>query len=148
MYNVIIRMVGNESDAQELLQETFIKVFAKLEQFQGEGHPGGWIKRIAVTTTINFLNRRKVTYDLKDQHAAIPEASDEDEPLVSAAQIHQAIKELPPSARVIVSLHLLEEYRHTEIAEMLEISASTSRSQYLRGKQLLREKLNAWMTST
>lgn len=141
-------MVGNADDAQELLQQTFIKVFRKLDQFEGEGHPGGWIKRIAITTTLNHLNRRKVTYDLEDHHASIPAEDCEQESRVSAAKIHEAIKTLPENARVVFTLHLLEGYRHTEIAEMLDITASTSRSQYMRAKLLLREKLTSEMSST
>lgn len=148
MYHVILRMVGNADDAHELLQQTFIKVFQKLDQFQGEGHPGGWIKRIAITTTLNHLNRRKHMDDLEDHHMAVPEETQEaDVPRVSAAQIHAAVQELPTSARVVVTLHLLENYRHTEIAELLNISASTSRSQYLRGRQLLQQKLSALIES-
>lgn len=148
MYHVIYRMVGDRDQAHDLLQQTFIKVFEKLEQFNGEGHPGGWIKRIAVTTTLNHLNRRKLNEEIKEHHLPSEMPDLDDSPLVSAAQIHAAIAELPTSARVVVTLHLLENYKHIEIAEMLGITASTSRSQYLRARMLLQEKLTVLMTRT
>lgn len=134
-------MVGDRDQAHDLLQQTFIKVFDKLEQFNGEGHPGGWIKRIAVTTTLNHLNRRKLSEEIQEHHLPEEMPEMEEAPQVSATQIHEAIATLPTSARVVVTLHLLENYRHTEIAEMLGITASTSRSQYLRGRLLLQEKI-------
>lgn len=139
MYNVVYRMLKDHDEAQDCVQEAFIKVFGKISTYEGRSTVGAWIKRIVVNQTLNHIKKRKVIFEelndeFEDEVEEIPVSIDPDD-------IHDAILNLPSSARVIVSLHLIEGLKHREIAEQLNIGESTSRSQYMRGRKLLREKL-------
>jgi RNA polymerase sigma factor (sigma-70 family) len=141
MYNVVIRMSGNEMESKDILQEAFVKVFGKLESFEGKSTLGAWIKRIVINHAINVLKRRIETDNL-DEHGAI-EYEEDDEQIegLDAKDVQHEIKQLPKGAGAIVSLYLIEGYKHREIAEMLGISESTCRSQYVRGRDILRQQL-------
>lgn len=143
MYNVAARMVPYSEDAEDIIQEVFVKVFRKLDSFQGESTLGAWIKRITVNTTLNFIrkNKNKLTTSIEDgldvpyEEAAINPAE------YSMAVIHRAIKQLPERCRVVLSLFLIEGYQHQEIADILNITVSTSKTQYRRGRMLLQQIL-------
>ncbi len=138
MYNVAIRMVRNPTDAEDVLQETFLKVFQQLHQFRGQSTIGAWIKQITVRTALNYLRRKKETVDINLQLHATEEKMEEGDGAYNVKAIHEAIKALPKGCRTIVNLHLVEGYQHKEIAQILRISESTSKSQYHRGKKILR----------
>ena len=144
MYHTIIRMVANPQDAEDLTQELFVKVFKNLDSFKGESTLGAWIKRIAVNTTLNFLrskgNMRFVETTENLNLVSFPENESETQDL-DVKKIHGAIKKLPEGCRVVFNLYLMEGYRHKEIATILEISESTSKTQYRRAKKLIRENL-------
>ena len=139
MYNVAIRMVKQTEDAEDIVQEVFVKVFRSLESFNGESTLGAWIKRITVNTTLNYLRKSKnINWLTVEDGMEIPDFQ-EDKTVVkySMPQIHKAIKQLPEKCRVVVSLFLIEGYQHKEIAQILKITESTSKTQYRRGRQLL-----------
>ncbi len=141
MYNTCIRMVPNQYDAEDIIQESFVKAFNNLHSFRGDSSFGSWLKRIVINQSITFLRKKKQDF-LEVDCLELP--SDEDEDITSGinpTMIHDSIKTLPKKARVVLNLYLLEGYRHKEIAKILNITESTSKSQYLRAKQLLREKL-------
>jgi len=143
MYNVVVRMVNHSEDAEDVIQEVFVKVFRNLHAFQGESTLGAWIKRITVNTTLNFIRKEKrnLSVELADG-IEIPDIVEEiDTAKYSMAKIHYAIKQLPERCRVVLSLYLIEGYQHQEIAQILDITASTSKTQYRRGRQLLQEIL-------
>lgn len=142
MYHTIVRIVPNRSDAEDVTQETFIKVFQKLSTFKGESTLGAWMKKVAVNSALNHLRKQKETMHLDHVQIAM------EEELVnvsrfSMSQIQRAIKQLPERARVVFNLYLLEGYQHDEIAQILSISESTSKSQYRRAKSLLKGYLNS-----
>ena len=144
MYHTVFRMVGNATDAEDVTQEVFAKTFIHLSSFQGESTLGAWIKRIAINTTLNFLRKeRQVKWvDLDDT----PEPSEEFVPMPepdtdNLKRIHEAIKILPEGCRLVFCLYLLEGFQHQEISEILNISESTSKTQYRRAKGLLQEML-------
>ena len=143
MYNVVVRMVKHSEDAEDVIQEVFVKVFRNLHTFQGESTLGAWIKRITVNTTLNFIRKAKRNNEVGlDEGTEIPELIEEiDTARYSMAQIHHAIKQLPERCRVVLSLYLIEGYQHQEIADILGITVSTSKTQYRRGRQLLQEIL-------
>lgn len=145
MYNICLRMLGNETDAEDLLQRSFIDVFSKLHTFRYQSSIGAWIKRITINNCINFLKRNRLfTEEFEPRHASSlqedPRPFEADE--TSLDLIHQAIDQLPDGYRVVFSLYLLEGYDHKEIAEILDISEATSKSQYSRAKKKLRELLD------
>ena len=145
MYNVTVRMVNNSEDASDIIQEVFVKVFRNLSSFQGESTLGAWIKKITVNTTLNFLRKAKKnnTSSWEDgMDMPMEEAIDESQ--YSMTQIHHAIKQLPERCRVTLTLYLIEGYQHQEIASILGITVSTSKTQYRRGRQLLQQILKGY----
>ncbi len=144
MYNVVIRMHPHPMDAEDILQDAFVKVFRNLSSFQGEATLGAWIKKIVINTCLNFLRKKKKLsfVQLEANDAFVEENEGIGAPQINMKKIHHAIKKLPEGCRVIFSLHLLEGYQHKEIAQILDITESTSKSQYHRAKKLLREELS------
>ena len=141
MYNTVIRIIPNEMEAEDVVQEAFIKAFDKLKQYREEASFGAWLKRIMVNTALNTL--RKSTPVFTDLEVVEDTAEEDDwtEPFPNATLIHGAIKELPKGCRVVFTLHLMEGYPQQVVAEMLNISESTVKTQYRRAKLFLREKL-------
>jgi RNA polymerase sigma-70 factor (ECF subfamily) len=142
MFHTILRLTANREDAEDLTQETFVKVFERLDSFRGDSTLGAWIKRIAVNHALNFLRQSKRLYFVAlEFHTALPDEPDIDEEswACDIRQVHEAIKALPDGCRMVFSLHLLEGYRHQDVAEMLGITESTSKTQYMRAKRLIRE---------
>lgn len=143
MYNVSYRITGREEDAEDALQEAFISAFNNLGRYRGDATFGAWLKRIVVNKSINVLKKRR--------HELIPEdeqwdvAEEEQVPEyregLTVDRVKRAIEELPDGYRTVLSLYLLEGYDHQEIAEIMAISESTSKSQLNRAKTKLREKL-------
>ncbi len=139
MFNSLVRMSGNKEIAKDVLQESFIKVFKNLGQFKSNSTLGAWIKKICINTMITELGKPKFQsleeVDLLDESEVKIDFTKEVE------AIHHAIKELPKGSRMVLNLFLLEGMSHEEIAQILQISVSTSKSQYHRAKKILREKL-------
>jgi RNA polymerase sigma-70 factor (ECF subfamily) len=141
MYNLCLRLLNSEPDAEDLLQQSFVDVFSKLDSFRQEASIGAWIRRIVVNNCINFLQKRKLTLEnLDDQLQQLPETEASSLQL-DVDSIHQAIQKLPEGCRVVLCLYLLEGYDHQEIAQILHIAESTSKSQYSRARKMLRELL-------
>ena len=144
MFHTVVRMVGSQEDAEDLTQEVFAKVFQQLHSFRGESTLGAWIKRIAVNTSLNFLRQaNRIRFvDLANQAIQEDEATiDETAWAHDIRRIHEAIKCLPDGCRTVFTLYLLEGYPHREVAEMLGITESTSKTQYKRAKRLIRQEL-------
>lgn len=135
VFHLVIRLVANRMDAEDLTQECFIKVFQRLPQFRGEASVRTWIKRIAINISLEHLRRQQPLLVPVDDQVLVEEAP---LPQMDMTQVHHAIKDLPKGCRVVLTLYLLEGYRHAEIAEILEVSTSTVKSQYWRAKHLLR----------
>ncbi|WEK19257.1 MAG: RNA polymerase sigma factor [Candidatus Pedobacter colombiensis] len=142
MYNVAYRIVNFEEEAEDILQESFLDVFTRIDSFRGETTFGLWLKQIVINKSINQLRKRKVDFVNIDEMDIV---EDEDDGLfgleLKAEEIRQAIMSLPDKHRVILSLYLLEGYDHSEIAHVLKISEGTSRSQFMRAKLKLNDFL-------
>ena len=144
MYNICMRMLNNRHEAEDILQDAFVSAFRNLKNFESKSTFGAWLKRIVINKCISQLRKNKLklveieseklknsdSYTWGDYAANNPE------------YIHQAIKELPEGARVIFNLVALEGYKHREIGEMLKISESTSKTQYLRARSILMNKIS------
>ncbi len=142
MFNICYRITGSEEEAQDVLQEVFISAFTKLESYKGDATFGAWLKRITVNKAINHIKKKRLELEpLEDIEQDLKENS-EVEPEYDLKKIRWAIGQLPDGYRVVFSLYLLEGYDHSEIAEILGISESTSKSQYNRSKKKLRELLS------
>ncbi len=148
MYNICYRMMNNATEAQDMLQEGFLEAFHRLESFRYESTFGAWLKRIVVNKCINALEKRKVEWvdeEITDSNTVnySDESVDEEDLRMSVERVKRAMGMLPEGARVIFSLYLLEGYDHAEISEILSISESTSKSQFLRARQMVKEKLHS-----
>jgi RNA polymerase sigma-70 factor (ECF subfamily) len=143
MLAVCYRFAHNREDAEDMLQEGFIKVFSQIHTFQNKGAFEGWIRRIIVHTCINNLKKNKRFNERVDiLHASSLQVREESVPsIVQAKQIVDCIRILPIGYRTVLNLYAIEGYSHKEIGSMLDIEESTSRSQYTRAKQMLEEIL-------
>ena len=143
MLAVCYRYARNREDAEDMLQEAFIKVFLQIRQFQSKGSLEGWIRRVVVHTCINNLKKNKKFNESVDIiHAKNIYVREENIPsIVQAKQIVECIRMLPIGYRTVLNLYALEGYSHKEIAGMLEIEESTSRSQYTRARAMLEDIL-------
>ena len=143
MLAVCYRFARNREDAEDMLQEGFIKVFSQIHTFQNKGAFEGWIRRIIVHTCINNLKKNKRFNESVDlAYASSVQVREESVPsIVQAKQVVECIRMLPIGYRTVLNLYAIEGYSHKEIAQMLDIEESTSRSQYTRAKQMLEDIL-------
>jgi RNA polymerase sigma factor (sigma-70 family) len=139
MLGVCYRYTKSMDDAEDVLQDGFVKVFFHLKQYKREGELGAWIRRIMVNTAINFLKRNRRYRDEMYfmEQPLHPVADDNPAVVLQAKELADLIRQLPPGYQAIFNLHAVEGYSHVEIGEMLGISDGTSRSQYARARALL-----------
>ncbi len=139
MLSVCYRFAQSREDAEDMLQEGFIKVFTQMHTFQNKGSFEGWIRKIIVHTCINFLKKyKKFNDNVELAYAGFLEVKEETIPsIMQAKQVVECIRLLPVGYRTVLNLYAIEGYNHKEIAELLEIEESTSRSQYTRARSML-----------
>ena len=142
MYNVALRITQDVMEAEDVLQEAFLRAFRHLKNFKGDATFGAWLKRIVINTAINHVKQRKTERLNWDQADGLywdePKAEESSNAM---REIQQAIKELPDGYRTVFTLYQLEGYDHKEISNILQISEATSKSQFSRAKKKLREVL-------
>ena len=145
MFNIAMRILNKEDEAADVLQEAFIDVFARINDFRQETTFGLWMKQIVINRSISQLRKRRVELvdlDDSDVEALVDEEPfDYEEQALQVQQVHKAMQALPDGYRVIISLYLLEGYDNEEIAHILKISVNTSRTQFMRAKRKLVEIL-------
>jgi RNA polymerase sigma factor (sigma-70 family) len=143
MFNVSYRITGNDDDAEDAVQDTFVSAFRNLDAYRGDATFGAWLKRIVVNRSINLLRKRRheLIPDSEDWDVAEPEEEESYKEGLTVERVKAAIEELPDGYRAVLSLYLLEGYDHQEIAEILGVTESTSKSQLNRAKRRLKEKL-------
>ncbi len=144
MYGVCLRYSGNTEDANDLLQEGFIKVYRNLSKFRGEGSFEGWIRRIFINTSIEHFRRKTQLYKITEaQENTIEDTDLTALNTLAVKDILQMINELSPGYKAVFNLYVVEGYSHKEIAEMLGITEGTSKSQLARAKGVLKKSLEA-----
>jgi len=144
MYNTSLRIVGDSDDAEDDMQEAFLKAFTKLNSYRGEVSFGAWLKRIVINKALDFLRLKKEQISLEDAGdigEMVEESSISMDVEYRADAIKKAIYDLPEGYRVVLSLILLEGYDHDEVSSILNITNATSRTQYHRAKKKLIELL-------
>ena len=144
MYNTCLRIVGDSDDAEDVMQEAFLKAFEKLDTYRGAVSFGAWLKRIVINKALDFLRLKKEQLSLEDAGEVgeiVDEPVDTVEGEYRAEAIKKAIYDLPEGYRIVLSLILLEGYDHEEVSSILNISNATSRTQYHRAKKKLIELL-------
>lgn len=139
MLSVCYRFAQNREDAEDMLQEGFIRVFTQIKSFRNSGSFEGWVRRIVVHTCINFLKKHKKFSESIDlAYVTNVQVKEEAIPsLMLARQVVECIRLLPVGYRTVLNLYAIEGYSHKEIATMLDIEESTSRSQCTRAKTML-----------
>ena len=145
MYNIAMRILNNEDEAADVLQEAFIDAFGRIGDFRQETTFGLWMKQIVINKSISQIRKRKmelVSIDDTDVET-IPdiEIPDHEEMELQVRQVRAAIQQLPGGYRVVLTLYLLEGYDHEEISHILRISVNTSRTQFMRARRKLAEIL-------
>ncbi len=158
MFNVCLRIVNHDAEAEDVLQDAFIDAFGHINSFRGQSTFGAWLKQIVVNRAINHLRGRRLDLVSLDGHpemegctengeagkcfdVADTEPTDDADVMLEVERVRRAMTQLPEGYRVVLSLYLFEGYDHEEIGQVLSISEVTSRSQYLRGKKRLVELL-------
>lgn len=144
MFTVCLRYGRDRHEAEELLQEGFIKVFASLHQFRHEGSLEGWIRRVMVTTALQHLRSRTALHAVLSIENSPAEHTGSEEAIesrLSAKELLALVQSLPTSYRLVFNLYVFEGYRHKEIASLLQVSEGTSKSNLHDARQWLKEKV-------
>jgi len=153
MYGICLRYSADENAAKDLLQDGFIKIFSSISSFEGRGSFEGWMKRIFVNLALETIRKNKTT-NFKAEHLEnlteeeITDTTDADSEGMNAipmTELLKMVKELPDGYSTIFYLYAVEDYSHKEIAQMLNISEGTSRSQYIRARQALQKMVKEYL---
>lgn len=138
MFNISLRIVNDQAEAEDVLQEAFLHAFSRINDFRQETTFGLWLKQIVINKSINQLRKRKLDLvSLNDIDVAELEDVDEEDLQLQVESVKAAISKLADGYRVVLTLYLFEGYDHQEIAGILNVSENTSRSQYMRAKRKL-----------
>lgn len=144
MFNTSLRILHNTTDAEDIMQDSFLDAFNKVSTYTGEGNFGGWLRRIVVNNSIDALKKKHYDLSFDDVHMDIVEhaESNTDDQDYKIEEIKKAIENLKEEERVIISLFLFEGYDHEEISQILNISYNNSRTRYSRAKKRLLKVLS------
>ncbi|SHM72497.1 RNA polymerase sigma factor [Polaribacter sp. KT 15] len=140
MLNSVIQIVKNKSQAEDIVQDSFIKGFQKIKNLDNNANLGAWLKRIAINNSLDYLRNKKKFNFIDDSsilELCLEEKEEEVDESISIDFIKKCIHQLKEKYRIILVLYLIEDYNHREIGEMLSLNESTVRNQYKRGKDLL-----------
>lgn len=140
LFSICLKYSGNYAEAEDNLQDAFVTIFNKISQFNYTGSFEGWMKRITVNTALQRY-RSVGVFDLVNEHQIEDETVEIDEDAVSIDFLLKIIQELPNRYRLVFNLYVLDDYSHKEIAEMLNISTGTSKSNLARARLILKEKI-------
>jgi len=147
MYAVCLRYTSNEEAARDLLHDGFIKIFSVIGSFSGRGSFEGWMKRVFINLALEGMRKEKITIfadDMQNISETTPE-DDEIEKDISEDELIKMVQELPKGYRSVFNLYAIENLSHKQIAQMLGIAEGTSRSQYIRARQILQEKVMKYL---
>ncbi|GGH52500.1 RNA polymerase sigma factor [Dyadobacter endophyticus] len=144
LFAICMRYTKNRADAEDVLQDAFIKIYENIDSFRADSPLEYWLRSVVVNTALNHLRQQKYLKELDDIDIHHNGLSDREFTLgnFQMQQLMEMIRELPPGCQTIFNLYAIEGYQHNEIAQMLGISEGTSKSQYSRARMLLQQKLN------
>ncbi len=146
MYSVCLRYAGEQNSAQDILQDGFVKVYTNICKFRSEGSFEGWVRRIFVNTSLEFIRKKANLYVAQEPDANSMVNYDENGlQKLMKEDIMELIQSLSTGYRTIFNLYVVEGFSHKEIAEMLNISEGTSKSQLARARYILKERLETKM---
>ncbi|MBK9590402.1 MAG: RNA polymerase sigma factor [Crocinitomicaceae bacterium] len=145
MKGICLRYAANEMEAEDVLQESFIKIFKSLDSWSGQGPLGAWVRRITVNMALEQYRKNKtqksmaIVYDMKEANPLTEDGAIEN---LNMEDLLKKIQKLAPGFRTVFNLYAVEGYNHTEIGEMMATSEGTSKSQYSRARVLLRQMID------
>lgn len=151
MYGICLRYSSDAETAQDLLHDGFIKVFTHIVSYEGKGSFEGWMKRIFINLALETIRKDKIKKQYSEDIENLSDAdeirddSNDDIDKISESELMKMVQELPHGYRSVFNLYAIEEYSHKEISEALGIAEGTSRSQYIRARLLLQEKVKAYL---
>lgn len=143
-FALCLRYMKSTDDAEDVLQEGMVKIFTKLPEYKGKGSFEGWMRRIVVNTCLDQIRKnQKLKFDVSlDQEEYKLSMNAHILENMSANELIEEIKKMPPGYRVVFNMFAIEGYSHQEIAEKLGVKESTSKSQYLRARAYLKERIS------
>lgn len=151
MYGICLRYSSDAESAQDLLHDGFIKVFTHMVSYEGKGSFEGWMKRIFINLALETIRKDKIKKQYSEDIENLTDTDDirddsnDDIDKISESELMKMVQELPQGYRSVFNLYAIEEYSHKEISEALGIAEGTSRSQYIRARLLLQEKVKAYL---
>jgi RNA polymerase sigma factor (sigma-70 family) len=146
LLGVCLRYSGDKAEAEDILQESFLKIFFNIKDFKGLGCFTGWLRKVTVNTAITHYHKNlkyRYNVDIDEYVSAETGSSGFEEDFFTSDELFRVLNELPAGFRMVFNLYAVEGYKHKEIAEMLGIDINTSKSQYSRAKAAIRGKLEA-----
>lgn len=146
MLSLCARYTGNRDTARDVLQDGFYKIFTKIGDYSGTGSFEGWMKRIFVTTALEQLRTNRFLPILSEYEENIENTDISVFEKLSTDDLHRCIAELPDGFRTVFNLYAIEGYSHAEIAQMLKIKEVTSRSQFMRARQILQKNIQQFIS--
>jgi RNA polymerase sigma-70 factor (ECF subfamily) len=139
---VCLRYATDKLEAEDMLQEAFIKIFSHIDQFKFEGSFEGWLRRVVVNTALKMLQKKKlIFYEITEKTETTQYVNSYAYGHLNAEELMKLINNLPEGYKLIFNLNVIEGYSHDEIAQMLNIKASTSRSQLVKARRMLQEQI-------
>ena len=144
LLGICLRYASDKAEAEDILQDSFLKIFFNIKDFSGKGSFLGWLRKVTVNTAITHYHKNlKYRYHLDIEEYVSVEAgvSSFEEDFFTSDELYKVLNELPSGYRMVFNLYAVEGYKHKEIAELLGIDTNTSKSQYSRAKAVLRDKL-------
>lgn len=142
LFSICLRYSPNKTEAEDNLQDAFLTIFKKIEQYKGKGSFEGWIKRVTVNTVLQKYRKQRV-YNIEDE-AQIEQEDDVsvDTEIVPLDYLLKIIQELPDRYRLVFTMYVMDDYSHKEIADLLGISDGTSKSNLARARAILKNKID------
>lgn len=144
LFAICLKYSRNRAEAEDNLQDAFLTIFKKINQFNHKGSFEGWLKRVALNTTLQRYRRDKGVFDIVDEDHIEDVTIEVDNDIVDIDFLLNCIQELPDRYRLVFNLYVLDGYSHKEIAQMLEISAGTSKSNLARARMILKDKVEQY----
>lgn len=144
LFGICLRYAGDRAEAEDILQESFLKIYFSIKDYSGTGSFTGWIRKIAVNTAITYYHKNlkhKHHIEIEEYTSVETGVSSFEENMFTSDELMKVINELPPGYRMVFNLYAVEGFKHKEISEMMGIDINTSKSQYSRAKATIREKL-------
>jgi len=143
MFNSSLRLVKSKADAEDIMQDSFLDAFNKIQQYSEEGSFGGWLKRIVINNTLDFIKKQKTHYTFQENLEIVETANDNDifDVEIKLKDVKSALGNINENYRIIISLYLFEGYDHEEICDILNISYNLSRTRYSRARKKLIEEI-------